>query len=69
MADLCRTIRGAVHLQERARKLEKVRQELHVELGRSATAAELATELEIPFEALIRLQRLTGALVTRGNSD
>ncbi len=68
MADLCRTIRVPVHLQERARKLERVRQELHIELGRPATAAELAEELEISLDALVRLQRLTGTLVTRGNN-
>lgn len=68
MADLCRTIRVPVHLQERARKLERVRQELHSELGRPATATELADEMEISIDALVRLQRLTGTLVTRGNN-
>jgi RNA polymerase primary sigma factor len=68
MADLCRTIRVPVHLQERARKLERVRQELHSELGRPATATELAEEMEISLDALVRLQRLTGTLVTRGNN-
>lgn len=68
MADLCRTIRVPVHLQERARKLERVRQELHGELGRPATATELAEEMEISLDALVRLQRLTGTLVTRGNN-
>lgn len=68
MADLCRTIRVPVHLQERARKLERVRQELHGELGRPATATELAEEMDISLDALVRLQRLTGTLVTRGNN-
>lgn len=68
MADLCRTIRIPVHLQERARKLERVRQELHIKLGRPATAAELAEELGISLDSLVRLQRLTGTLVTRGNN-
>ncbi len=68
MADLCRTIRVPVHLQERARKLERVRQELHSELGRPATATELAEEMEISLDALFKLQRLTGTLVTRGNN-
>lgn len=68
MADLCRTIRVPVHLQERARKLERVRQELYGELGRPATATELAEELEISLDALVRLQRLTSTLVTRGNN-
>jgi RNA polymerase primary sigma factor len=68
MADLCRTIRVPVHLQERVRKLERVRQELHSELGRPATATELAEEMEISLDALVRLRRLTGTLVTRGNN-
>lgn len=68
MADLCRTIRVPVHLQERARKLERVQQELHIQLGRPATAAELAEEMGISFGSLARLQQLTGNLVTRGNN-
>lgn len=68
MADLCRTIRIPVHLQERARKLDRVRQELHLQLGRPATDIELAEEMEITQDALIRLQRLTGNLVSRGDN-
>lgn len=68
MADLCRTIRVPVHLQERARKLERGQHKLHGELGRLPTTIELAEELEMSAEALIRLQRLTGTLVTRGNN-
>ena len=44
MADQGRTIRLPVHLVEQVNKLSRLKRELHQQLGRDATMAELASE-------------------------
>lgn len=68
MADLCRTIRIPVHLQERSRKLERVGSQLQLQLGRPATICEVAVDMDMTEEAVFRLQRLTENLVSRGDN-
>jgi len=48
MADQGRTIRLPVHLVEQVNKLARLKRELHQQLGRDATFAELAEESGIP---------------------
>src|SRR5262249_56237792 len=47
MADQSRTIRLPVHLVEQVNKLQRIRRELNQQLGRKATHAELAVELDL----------------------
>jgi RNA polymerase nonessential primary-like sigma factor len=55
MADQGRTIRLPVHLVEQVNKLERSRRVLHQQLGRDATAEELAAELDIEPERVAEL--------------
>ena len=55
MADQSRTIRLPVHLVEQVNKLARIRRELHQQLGREATDAELAAESGIPAEKIADL--------------
>ncbi|MCA0155638.1 sigma-70 family RNA polymerase sigma factor [Tsukamurella sp. M9C] len=55
MADQSRTIRLPVHLVEQVNKLARIRRELHQQLGREATDAELAEESGIPAEKIADL--------------
>ncbi|MTD16486.1 sigma-70 family RNA polymerase sigma factor [Nakamurella sp. YIM 132087] len=55
MADQGRTIRLPVHLVEQVNKLSRMRRELHQQLGRDATMAELAAESGIPEEKIADL--------------
>ncbi|MBJ8345052.1 sigma-70 family RNA polymerase sigma factor [Antrihabitans sp. YC2-6] len=48
MADQSRTIRLPVHLVEQVNKLARIKRELHQQLGREATDAELSAESGIP---------------------
>ncbi|GAB2728390.1 sigma-70 family RNA polymerase sigma factor [Nocardia mexicana] len=52
MADQSRTIRLPVHLVEQVNKLARIKRELHQQLGREATDAELAAESGIPEEKI-----------------
>ncbi|MCE5290370.1 MAG: sigma-70 family RNA polymerase sigma factor [Nocardiaceae bacterium] len=52
MADQSRTIRLPVHLVEQVNKLARIKRELHQQLGREATDAELAAESGIPAEKI-----------------
>jgi RNA polymerase nonessential primary-like sigma factor len=52
MADQGRTIRLPVHLVEQVNKLSRLKRELHQQLGRDATLAELAHESGIPEEKI-----------------
>ena len=52
MADQGRTIRLPVHLVEQVNKLSRLKRELHQQLGRDATMAELAEESGIPEEKI-----------------
>ena len=55
MADQGRTIRLPVHLVEQVSKLSRLKRELHQQLGRDATLAELAHESGIPEEKIADL--------------
>ncbi|BCK54627.1 MULTISPECIES: sigma-70 family RNA polymerase sigma factor [Nocardia] len=55
MADQSRTIRLPVHLVEQVNKLARIKRELHQQLGREATDAELAAESGIPEEKIADL--------------
>ncbi|MRH89651.1 sigma-70 family RNA polymerase sigma factor [Nocardia sp. SYP-A9097] len=55
MADQSRTIRLPVHLVEQVNKLARIKRELHQQLGREATDAELARESGIPQEKIADL--------------
>jgi RNA polymerase sigma factor (sigma-70 family) len=55
MADQSRTIRLPVHLVEQVNKLQRMRREMNQQLGRDATHAELATELDISVERVREL--------------
>ncbi|MFI6866772.1 sigma-70 family RNA polymerase sigma factor [Nocardia sp. NPDC050406] len=55
MADQSRTIRLPVHLVEQVNKLARIKRELHQQLGREATDAELARESGIPVEKIADL--------------
>src|SRR6476659_8679607 len=55
MADQGRTIRLPVHLVEQVNKLSRLKRELHQQLGRDATLAELASESGIPEEKIADL--------------
>src|SRR6478736_6344432 len=52
MADQGRTIRLPVHLVEQVNKLSRLKRELHQQLGRDATMAELAEESGIPEDRI-----------------
>ncbi|MBJ8341421.1 MULTISPECIES: sigma-70 family RNA polymerase sigma factor [Antrihabitans] len=55
MADQSRTIRLPVHLVEQVNKLARIKRELHQQLGREATDAELAAESGIPVHKIADL--------------
>jgi RNA polymerase sigma factor (sigma-70 family) len=55
MADQSRTIRLPVHLVEQINKMQRMRRELGQSLGRDATDAELAVELDIDVDRLAEL--------------
>jgi RNA polymerase sigma factor (sigma-70 family) len=55
MADQSRTIRLPVHLVEQINKMQRMRRELGQSLGRDATDAELALELDIDVDRLAEL--------------
>lgn len=50
MADQSRTIRLPVHVVEKVNKMQRIRRELHQDLGREPNHAELAYELDITEE-------------------
>jgi len=64
MADQSRTIRLPVHLVEQVNKLQRIRRELNQELGREASHAELAHELDITEERVRELIDLSRDLVS-----
>ena len=64
MADQSRTIRLPVHLVEQVNKMQRVRRELNQTLGREATHAELAHELDITEERIRELIDLSRDLVS-----
>ena len=64
MADQSRTIRLPVHLVEQVNKLQRMRREMNQTLGREATHAELAHELDITEERIRELIDLSRDLVS-----
>jgi len=64
MADQSRTIRLPVHLVEQVNKLQRIRRELNQSLGREATNAELAHELDLTEERILELIDLSRDLVS-----
>ena len=64
MADQSRTIRLPVHLVEQVNKLQRLRREMNQSLGREATDAELAVELDVPEERIRELIDLSRDLVS-----
>jgi len=64
MADQARTIRLPVHLVEQVNKLQRIRRELNQTMGREATHAELAHELDITEQRVRELLDLSRDLVS-----
>jgi len=64
MADQSRTIRLPVHLVEQVNKLQRIRREMNQGLGREASNAELAAELDITEERVRELLDLSRDLVS-----
>jgi RNA polymerase sigma factor (sigma-70 family) len=64
MADQSRTIRLPVHLVEQVNKLQRIRRELNQQLGREATHAELASDLDLTEERVRELIDLSRDLVS-----
>ncbi len=64
MADQSRTIRLPVHLVEQVNKLQRIRRELNQSLGRDATNAEIAKELDLTEERVLELIDLSRDLVS-----
>ena len=64
MADQSRTIRLPVHLVEQVNKLQRLRREMNQILGREATDAELAGELDVPEDRIRELIDLSRDLVS-----
>ncbi|MGD0244483.1 MAG: RNA polymerase sigma factor RpoD [Streptosporangiaceae bacterium] len=58
IADQARTIRVPVHMVETINKLARVQRQLHQELGREATAAEIAAEMGLETERVAEIQRI-----------
>ena len=64
MADQSRTIRLPVHLVEQVNKLQRIRREMNQQLGREASHAELADELDIAEDRVRELIDLSRDLVS-----
>ena len=64
MADQSRTIRLPVHLVEQVNKLQRIRREMNQQLGREATDAELAAELDVTEDRIRELIDLSRDLVS-----
>jgi RNA polymerase primary sigma factor len=58
IADQARTIRVPVHMVETINKLARVQRQLHQELGREATTAEIAAEMGLEPERVAEIQRI-----------
>jgi len=58
IADQARTIRIPVHMVETINKLARVQRQLHQDLGREATVAEIAAELGIGLQRVAEIQRV-----------
>jgi RNA polymerase primary sigma factor len=58
IADQARTIRIPVHMVETINKLARVQRQLHQDLGREATVAEIAAEMGIAVHRVAEIQRV-----------
>ncbi len=58
IADQARTIRIPVHMVETINKLVRISRQLVQELGREATAEEIAARMEIPSDRVEEIQRI-----------
>src|ERR1700735_3250931 len=58
IADQARTIRVPVHMVETINKLSRVQRQLHQELGREASADEIAAEMGLEPERVAEIQRI-----------
>ena len=58
IADQARTIRVPVHMVETINKLARVQRQLHQELGREASIAEIAGEMGLEPERVAEIQRI-----------
>jgi RNA polymerase primary sigma factor len=64
MADHSRTIRIPVHMVEIINRLGRLQRDLLQDLGREATAEELATELDMTLEKVLELQQYARAPIS-----
>ncbi len=69
ISDLGRTIRLPVHLQERTRKLERVRIDLKAELGTTPEPSLTAARMEMSEEAVTRLEINVGTLMPESGDN
>jgi len=58
IADQARTIRIPVHMVETINKMARIQRQLHQDLGREATPAEIAAEMGLPPERVAEIQRI-----------
>ena len=58
IADQARTIRIPVHMVETINKMARVQRQLHQELGREASADEIAAEMGLEVERVAEIQRI-----------
>jgi RNA polymerase primary sigma factor len=58
IADQARTIRIPVHMVETINKLARIQRQLHQDLGREPTPAEVAAEMCIPADRVAEIQRI-----------
>jgi RNA polymerase primary sigma factor len=58
IADQARTIRIPVHMVETINKMARVQRQLHQDLGREPTPAEVATEMGMPADRVAEIQRI-----------
>jgi len=58
IADQARTIRIPVHMVETINKMARVQRQLHQDLGREPTPAEVAEEMGIPADRVAEIQRI-----------
>jgi RNA polymerase primary sigma factor len=58
IADQARTIRIPVHMVETINKMARVQRQLHQDLGREPTPAEVAAEMDLPIDRVAEIQRV-----------
>jgi RNA polymerase primary sigma factor len=58
IADQARTIRIPVHMVETINKMARIQRQLHQDLGREATPAEIAGEMAMSAERVAEIQRI-----------